>query len=130
MRKQLLVIDDDPLFIDFAGEVLATGAIDVISAPNGKAALPLIARALPSFIISDFEMPEMNGVELHAHLAGDPRTRDIPFFFITGSSNDALLQYAAEHGIRVFSKYNLVSELKALLDLLETFPPISPGASS
>ena len=118
MRKQLLVIDDDPLFIDFVKEVLAVEDIDVVSSPNGKAALPLLEHDLPSFVVCDFEMPEMNGLQFHTRFSGDPRTRDIPFFFMTGSPDRVLLDYAKEHGIRVFYKSSLVQELQRLLAYL------------
>ena len=58
MRKQLLIVDDDPLFVDFVKEVLTVEEIDVISAPNGRAALSLVDVTPPSFILSDFEMPK------------------------------------------------------------------------
>ena len=119
MRKQLLVVDDDPLFIDFVKEVLAVEEIDVISAPNGRAALSILKTAQPSFIVSDLEMPEMNGIELHSRLSGDLETKDIPFFFMTGSSDQAMMQYAKEHGIGLFFKSNLVSELLKLINSLK-----------
>lgn len=119
MRKQLLIVDDDPLFVDFVKEVLTVEEIDVISAPNGRAALSLVDVTPPSFILSDFEMPEMNGLELHAHLCEDEKTRHIPFYFMTGSSDQTLVRYAREHSIRLFYKGNLVSELLRLLDSLK-----------
>lgn len=119
MRKQLLVVDDDPLFIDFVKEVLAVEEIDVISAPNGKVALSIIKTSQPSFIISDLEMPEMDGIELHSHLSEDHRTKDIPFFFMTGSLDQTLTHYAKEHGISLFFKSNLVGELLKLIKSLK-----------
>lgn len=122
MRKKLLVVDDDPLFIDFVKEILAVEEIDVISAPNGRVALSLIKAAQPAFIVSDLDMPEMNGMELHAHLAKDQETKRIPFFFMTGSSDQSLIQYAKDHGVSLFYKSNLVSEWIKLLERLKQPP--------
>ena len=122
MRKKLLVVDDDPLFIDFVREILGAEEIDVISAPNGRVALSLIKATQPAFIVSDLEMPEMNGMELHSLLAEDQETKNIPFFFMTGSSDQDLIQYAKDHGVSLFYKSNLVSELIKLLERLKQSP--------
>jgi len=130
MRKKLLVVDDDPLFIDFVKEVFAAEEIDVISSPDGRAALSLIKNAPPSFILSDFEMPEMNGIKLHTALSEDHATRDIPFFFMTGSSDPDLTLYAEQRGVEVFYKTDIVRELLRLLEKLKEIPPTSSTAFS
>ena len=119
MQKQILVVDDDPLFIDLVRDVFAIEAIDVISASDANAALSILNAARPTFIVSDFEMAGMDGMEFHSRLLGDEKTKDIPFVFMTGSSDQALIQYAKQHRLRLLSKNNLVNELIGLFDSLK-----------
>jgi CheY-like chemotaxis protein len=119
MRKQILFVDDDPLFIDLANDVLAVQDIEVVAALDGTVALDLLKNFTPQMIVSDFEMPGMNGVELHSRLQQNEMTRNIRFVFMTGSSDRTFSQYARSHNIRVFSKNNLVSDLVRLSSELE-----------
>lgn len=111
MRKQILVVDDDPLYVDLARDVLAVQDIDVVSALDGTAALDLLKTFAPLMIVSDFEMPGMNGMEFHSRLQHDEATRNIRFVFMTGSVDKTITQYCRTHNIQVFSKNNLVSDL-------------------
>jgi CheY-like chemotaxis protein len=117
MRKIVLVVDDDPLFIDLVRDVLAVHDIDILSAPQGIAALALLKTVFPSLIVSDFEMPQMNGIVFHSQLQQDNKTKEIPFVFMTGSSDIALTEYTKRHNIQLFTKNNLVTELLRLLDI-------------
>lgn len=114
MRKQILFVDDDPLFIDLARDVLTIQEIEVLAAIDGTEALDLLKTFIPQMIVSDFEMPGMNGVELHSRLQENEATRNIRFVFMTGSSDKTFSEYARTHNIRVFSKSNLVKDLVRL----------------
>lgn len=111
MRKTILVVDDDPLYLDLVRDVLAVQQIDVLSAPSVAEALLLLKTSSPSLIVSDFEMPDMDGLAFHAQLQLYQKTKDVPFVFMTGSSDSRLLKYVREHNMCIFSKNNLVNEL-------------------
>ena len=111
MRKTTLVVDDDPLYLDLVRDVLAVQEIEALSALSVAEALTLLKTASPTFIVSDFEMPDMDGLAFHEHLQQHQKTKDIPFVFMTGSSDTRLLEYVRQHNISMFSKNNLVKEL-------------------
>ena len=119
MRKQILVVDDDPLYIDLVRDIFAMREIDVLSSPDATAALSLLKNLTPSLIVSDFDMPEMNGLEFHSRLQESESTKHIPFVFLTGSADISLSQYANQHRVRVFSKNNIVNELLRLSNDLQ-----------
>jgi len=119
IRKQVLIVDDDPLFIDLAKDIFAVEDIAVISASHATGALSTLKAVHPSLIVSDFDMPGMKGMEFHAHLLLDQSTKDIPFVFMTGSADQALMQYANRFHIRLFSKNNLVKDLIGLMNDLK-----------
>ena len=119
MQKQVLVVDDDPLYLDLVRDVFDAQGIEVITATSCSAALSLLRTRTPSLIVSDFDMPVMNGMEFHSQLLKDPKTKDIPFVFMTGSALEILSQYTKKHGLRLFNKNNLVNELLLLSNELK-----------
>ncbi len=66
----ILVVDDDPLVRAQVARTLTLARFDVATAPGGRDALRLVAegRVLPAVLVTDIEMPVMNGVELAARL--------------------------------------------------------------
>ena len=61
----------------------------VIQASNGKEAFELAKRSRPYLIVTDYSMPEMNGYEFLSLLKGEPATKHIPVFVITGKGSPA-----------------------------------------
>ena len=66
----ILVVDDDPVIRALVARTLTLAHFDVATASSGRDALRLVAegRVLPAVLVTDIEMPEMNGVELSARL--------------------------------------------------------------
>jgi sigma-B regulation protein RsbU (phosphoserine phosphatase) len=61
----------------------------VRAAPNGAEALELIRQQPPDIIISDIEMPEMNGYELCKAVKSDPQLKSIPLILLSTLSDPA-----------------------------------------
>lgn len=67
MMTTILVVDDSTVDRTLAAGLLAKeSGLDVIQAADGKAALALIKVSAPDVIITDLQMPEMNGLDLIA----------------------------------------------------------------
>jgi len=62
----ILLAEDDPGLSQHISEVLSE-QYRVITAPNGKIALEKAREHLPDLLVTDLEMPEMNGIELTRH---------------------------------------------------------------
>ena len=65
---------------------LEKNGFTVTAAPDGRAALDILATLRPTLVISDIQMPEMDGYELCRHLKADPALRDIPLILLTSLS--------------------------------------------
>ena len=115
MHQSILVVDDDPLYVDLVREVLATRNIPVISGSNGKAALAVLEKEPVRLIISDVDMPGMDGLAFHEHILADERLKNIPFVFLTGSTDSRVAGYVREKNIRLINKSNLVFDLLSLI---------------
>lgn len=66
----ILIVDDDPVIRALVARTLTLAHFDVATASSGRDALRLVAegRVLPAVLVTDIEMPQMNGVELSARL--------------------------------------------------------------
>ena len=81
---RILVVDDDPLNRMLLVAGLQQEGYAVLQSANGKEALTVLAADLADLVITDIEMPEMDGYALLEHRARDGRLREIPFIVISG----------------------------------------------
>lgn len=86
-NRTALVVDDLEAHRAIFKRALAkVGDVMVAEAENGRDALEELRRGTPNLIITDIEMPEMNGMALLSAIRGDPRFRDIPVIVVTSNS--------------------------------------------
>ena len=95
-RRRVLVVDDSPIVRDLLMELLSSVGLEVRSATDGAAALEALAEQPADLIVSDVEMPGMDGFELLRQLR--ERAIQVPVVMVTtrGSVSDRAL--AAELG--------------------------------
>jgi CheY-like chemotaxis protein len=76
----VLVVEDDDDVREVVEELLTDGGYAAAGMPNGQAALDwlLSSRGLPTIILLDLMMPEMDGWEFLTRLDDEPRLRRIP----------------------------------------------------
>ena len=80
--KDLLIVDDDPLVCESLKEMLLLEGFRVDTALGGESALAKLREDRFRVILSDIQMPGMNGLDLLKELKG--RFPDTPVIFITG----------------------------------------------
>ncbi|OJJ23463.1 hypothetical protein BKI52_03620 [marine bacterium AO1-C] len=90
---RLLVVDDDKhnlmVVIQYLENQLESDiSYEFLTAPNGKLALNIAQKTQPDLIITDWDMPQMNGIELIKAVKQDEVIKEIPIIIITGI-NDA-----------------------------------------
>jgi len=61
---RVLVVDDEPDFIELLREFLTAKGYEVIAASNGEEALRKVKEERPHLILLDVRMPKMNGLEV------------------------------------------------------------------
>ncbi|MFN3505725.1 MAG: HD domain-containing phosphohydrolase [Caldimicrobium sp.] len=81
---KILVVDDDINIREGLKEVLLSEGYIVELAENGKSALEKISNFCPDIILTDYMMPEMDGIELCKIIKNNPETLDIGVILITG----------------------------------------------
>jgi len=83
MKKNILLVDDDPLIIRMYQNKLSKEGYTVKTAFNGEEALIQVMKEKPDLILLDIMMPKMNGVETLKALKGEPKTEMIPVIILT-----------------------------------------------
>ena len=121
-RLKVLIVDDYASMARIMETmVLEIGFGMVSTAYDGRHALTLIKKHNFDLIISDFEMPKMNGLELLTFIRKNKKTCQIPFLMVTGDvSQESVLESikagVSEYIIKPFSIANFQERIAKALD--------------
>lgn len=98
MTYNVLVVDDEPLISGFIKKRLSTEAphLSITALESGRDCLEYVARNRVDCILSDYQMPGMNGIELLIRLK--EQGGDIPFIFVTGQGSEEIAREAFKQG--------------------------------
>jgi putative two-component system response regulator len=81
---KIVVADDMAPLLDTLAETLRTDGYEVFSAADGEVAMALVRSESPDLVLTDINMPSLNGIDLCRQLKDDPATRLIPVMLLTG----------------------------------------------
>jgi two-component system chemotaxis response regulator CheY len=96
---KVLVVDDQNSVRQMTRMTLEQiGIRHIHEAENGRIAMGTAALQPLDLIISDFNMPEMDGLALLRAIRGHPAARKIPFILLTGRGDRELVVQAAQAG--------------------------------
>lgn len=87
MTSTIMLVDDTPANLTLLGGMLKKRGHDVRPFPCGRLAIDAAKNNLPTLILLDINMPEMDGYEVCRQLKADARLRDIPVLFISALSD-------------------------------------------
>lgn len=115
MAKRVLVVEDDAYVRDYLSAALATAGqdLEVVAASNGREATERLASFGADLVLTDLNMPEMNGVELVRHLRADHPTTQV--VLMSGASADWLPELVREG----FDDLPLLTKPVSVAQLLE-----------
>ena len=84
MTKRILLCDDELPILRAVEFKLKKVGFSVMVAQNGEAAWAVIRESLPDLIVSDYQMPILDGLGLAKRVRENPTTQHIPFILLTG----------------------------------------------
>jgi CheY-like chemotaxis protein len=84
VKREILIAEDDPLNRVLLATFLEEAGYRVGVAANGMQALKLIREGMPDLVITDVNMPEMNGLELCRRLRAHHKLARIPIIMLSG----------------------------------------------
>jgi signal transduction histidine kinase/DNA-binding response OmpR family regulator len=82
-KGAVLVVDDDEMILALVSHGLRAAGYQVTTAESGTQALERLAEAVPDVIVSDVNMPDMDGFSLVRELRQDEALRALPLVFLT-----------------------------------------------
>lgn len=121
MSKTILVVEDSPTQAQRTQLILSRGGYETDLAENGREGLDHISNSRPDMVITDLEMPIMNGYRLCKHLKSDPDTADIPIVMLTSRSDSIDIIKGLEAGAdnfitKPYDEYHLLDSVKKIFD--------------
>lgn len=104
-KIRIMVVDDMSTSRGLITQALdAFGIRNVSTAENGMEALKSIAAHPVHLIISDYNMPEMDGLQLLHHLRASPKTKGVGFILITGRAEQQIVDHGKKLGMNNYLK--------------------------
>ena len=92
MARLIMTVDDSTSVRQMVAFTLKNAAYDVIEAKDGVDALIKAKSTGVHLVLTDLNMPNMDGIELIRHLRADPAYRFVPIVMLTTESQDAKKQ--------------------------------------
>ncbi|MEK9826446.1 MAG: response regulator, partial [Methylotenera sp.] len=120
VSKVVLVVDDSLTMRKVLSRVLEREDYEVITANDGVDAIQVLQEVTPDIILTDIEMPRMDGFELSRYVRDNPATATIPLVVISSRTADKHRNVAKEIGVDAFlgkpvQDEELVAQVNALL---------------
>jgi two-component system chemotaxis response regulator CheY len=117
MSKTFLIVDDSASMRQLVAFTIKDAGYDVLLAENGKDALEKMSRAKVDMVITDLNMPEMDGITFIRELRGKADYKFIPIIMLTTESQDVKKQEGRAAGasgwiVKPFSPSQLMDVVK------------------
>jgi twitching motility two-component system response regulator PilG len=122
---KVLIVEDTKTITNLLQVYLMGWGLEFFDAPNGALGLTRARDLKPDLIISDVQMPEMDGFALCAAVRADPNLHNTPFMMLTSLKDDASRQKGKLVGASAFlnkpvSVDDLRSKVRDILKLPAT----------
>jgi chemosensory pili system protein ChpA (sensor histidine kinase/response regulator) len=98
----VLVVDDSISVRKFVGRMLEKAGYRVRLAGDGLEATEIVAQEGCNLVVTDIEMPRLNGYDLMSHLRQNPKTREIPVLVVTSRAGAKHRDRALKEGAAGF----------------------------
>ena len=119
-ERTILVADDESHILHVVSLKLQNAGYRVLTAHDGREALELAQQERPDLLITDYHMPQLNGLELCRRLKQDPKTTGIPAIMLTARGYELEPTDTEQSGIlrmlsKPFSPRHLLSTVEEVL---------------
>lgn len=98
IKKQILVVDDEPVWLRVLTQILKSKGYDVKEAASGADALKTLKSYVPDLILLDVRMPDMNGFDLLDQIKKLPKLAEKPVVFVSAMDDFHAKKVARELG--------------------------------
>jgi len=128
-KRRVLLVDDSVSVRRFVGGMLERAGFHVVTARDGAEALQQLSKQSVDVIVTDLEMPRLNGYELIRDLNREPSTCDLPVVVLTTRAGAKHVNLARELGVEHYvAKPVDEANFVQLIESLAVTPPARAGA--
>ena len=119
---KILVVDDFSTMRRIIKNLLGElGFTNIVEADDGSTALPVMQDGSIDFLITDWNMPNVPGIELLQQVRGNDSIKDTPVLMVTAEATREQIVQAAEAGvngyiIKPFTAQTLEEKIKSIFD--------------
>lgn len=118
--KIALVVDDEQHIVHVVALKLRNAGFEVVTASDGEQAYEIASKTPPDIVITDLQMPYMNGLELCQKLRENPATCNVPALMLTArghalSKEDLASTNITEVLAKPFSPREVLSRVETIL---------------
>lgn len=117
-ERSVLIIEDDPRFVSIVADVARSQGFKVLIAENGRTGLQLAEYYVPSGIVLDIGLPDIDGWHIMERLKDSGKTRHIPVHFI--SAHDKSLDAMRNGAIGFLTKPASIDEVSEALNSINS----------
>jgi two-component system chemotaxis sensor kinase CheA len=116
-NRSVLLVDDSAFFRNMLAPVLKAAGYRVVTANNGREAVGILrAGHVFDVVLTDIEMPEMNGFEFAEAIRADQQLRDMPIIALSSMMSPAAIERGRQAGfhdyVAKFDRPGLIAALK------------------
>lgn len=123
--RRVLIVEDAKTITLLLQIYLMGWGLEFLEAKDGKEGLEVARRERPDLVVSDVQMPTMDGFELCAAIRRDPLLRATPFVLLTGLKDAAARARGEAAGASAFlNKPIVVDDLRATVRRLLDLPHV------
>lgn len=120
MSKRIMTVDDSATIRQMLNFTLTDAGFDVVEAVDGLDACTKLKDNPVNMVITDLNMPQMDGIELIREVRKDPANRFVPIIMLTTESQESKKQEGKAAGasgwiVKPFSPEQLLAVVKMVL---------------
>ena len=122
--KKLFLVDDNPFFLKILGHAFGNAGFECTLCISAAEAIANLNLDIPDVILSDYEMPDMNGIEFRKFLIKNADFKNIPFVFLSYITDKELMAegldlQAVDYVVKETPVNVIVSKINNLIDTVQ-----------
>jgi CheY-like chemotaxis protein len=102
-KAKILIVDDDPDFVEYTRTVLENSDYRMVSAGNSDQGMLVLSREKPDLVVLDVIMSSiLDGLSMSQRMADDPDLKHVPIVMVTSIANtDYLALFPTDESIHI-----------------------------
>ncbi len=120
---KILVVDDDPDFVEVTRIVLESNGYDVVSASDGDEAIEQMKKESPNLVLLDIMMSQpLDGVEVSRKMLDDEEMRKVPIIVVSSITDSPhLAEFPSDEYLPIDDWISKPAEPKVLLEKVKKY---------